>query len=65
MRFTKEAEVRKQAFPFVPKRYIRIFDVISEVNGVFLQSKPSFEKIALYPNFDVISEANCVLPRRR
>ena len=35
LRFTKEeAEVRKQAFPFVPARYIRTFDVISEVNCV-------------------------------
>ena len=35
LRFTKEeAEIRKQAFPFVPARYIRTFDVISEVNCV-------------------------------
>ena len=65
LRFTKEeTEVRKQAFPFVPARYIRTFDVISEVNCVFVRRKRSFEKIALYPNFDVISEVNCVLPRR-
>ena len=33
--FTKEeAEVRKQALPFVPARYIRTFDVISEVKFV-------------------------------
>ena len=32
-RFTKEEpEVQKQALPFVPARYIRTFDVISEVN---------------------------------
>ena len=35
LRVTKqEAEVRKQALPFVPARYIRTFDVISEVNYV-------------------------------
>ena len=40
LRFTKEeADVPKQAFPFVPARYIRTFDVISEVNCVFLRRK--------------------------
>ena len=35
LRFTKEeAGVRKQALPFVLARYIRMFDVISEVNCV-------------------------------
>ena len=66
LRFTnEEAEVRKQAFPFVPARYIRTFDAISEVNCVVLRRKRRFEKIALYPNFDVISEVNCVSPRRK
>ena len=55
LRFT-EADVRKSAPPFVPARYIRIFDVISEVNCVLLRKKWSFKIIALYPNFDVISE---------
>ena len=46
LRFTKEeAEVRKRAFPFVPARYIRTFDVISEVNCVFLRRKRRFEKL--------------------
>ena len=32
LRFTKEkAKIQKQAFPFVPARYFRTFDVISEV----------------------------------
>ena len=66
LRFTKEeADVQKQAFPFVPARYIRTFDVTAEVNCVFLRRKRKFEKIALYPNFDIISEVICVLPRRR
>ena len=34
-RFAKEeAEARKQAFPLIPARYIRTFDVISEINCV-------------------------------
>ena len=38
LRFTKrEAEVRKQALPFVPTHYIRTFDVISEVICVLLR----------------------------
>ena len=46
MRFTEEeADVRKQAFPFVPARYIRTFDVISEVNCVLLRRKRRFEKL--------------------
>ena len=67
LRFTKEAEVQKLALPFVPAGYIyiRTFDVISEVNCVFLRKKRKFEKIALYPSFDNIAEVNCVLPRRR
>ena len=35
---------------------MRTFDVISEVNCVLLRSKWTFENIALYPNFGVISE---------
>ena len=63
---TKEdADVRKQALPFVPARYIRTFDVISEVNCVLLPRKRKFDTIALHPNFDVIFEVNCVLPRSR
>ena len=59
--FTKEeAEVRKQTFPFVPARYIRTFDVMSEVNCVLLRSKRRFETFALYPSFDVIFEVKCV-----
>ena len=66
LRFTKEqAGVRKHAFPFVPARYIRTFDVISEVDCVFLRRKRRFENIELYPNFDVISEVNRVLPKRK
>ena len=64
MRFTKEeAEVRKQAFPFVPARYIRTFDVISEIN-CFSTEEAEVRKIALNPIFDVISD-NCVLPKMR
>ena len=56
LRFTKEeAEVRKQASPFVPPHYIPTFAVMSEGNCVFLRRKRKFKKIALYPNFDVIS----------
>ena len=66
LRFNKEeADVRKQALPYVPTRYILTFDLISDVNCVLLWRKRRFENIALYPNFDVISEVNCVLPRRR
>ena len=61
LHFTKEeAEVRKQAFPFVTARYIRTFDVITGVNCVFLRRKRRFQKVAIYPNFDVISEVICV-----
>ena len=38
--------VRKQAFLFVPARYIRTFDVISEVNRVLLLRKRRFERIS-------------------
>ena len=66
LRFTKEeAEVRKQAFLFVPALYIRTCEVISVVHCVFLQRKQGFKRMALNPNFDVISEVNCVLPRKR
>ena len=59
LRFTKEeAEIRKQALPFVPARYIRTFDGISEVNCALLRRKRKFDKIALYPRFDVIPEVN-------
>ena len=38
MRFTKEkAGIRKQAIPFVPARYIRTLDVISEVICVLMR----------------------------
>ena len=37
--------------PIVPARYMRTFDVISEVNFRSLRSKRWFEIIALYPNF--------------
>ena len=37
-------------------RYIRIFDVLSEVYCVLLRRTRSFNVIALYPNFDVVSE---------
>ena len=44
LRFTKEeAEVRKQGLTFVPACYMRTFDVISEVNCVFLQRKQRFK----------------------
>ena len=51
-------------------RYIRTFDVISvvctiQVDCVLLRRKRRIENIALYQNFDVITEVNCVLPRRR
>ena len=49
LRFTKEeAEVRKQALSFVPARYIRSFDVISEVNCVLLRRKRTFENIPVH-----------------
>ena len=59
LRFKKEeAEVQKSAPPFVPVRYIRTFDVMSEVNCVLLRRTQSFKIIALYPHldFDVVSE---------
>ena len=43
--------VQKQAFPFVPARYIRTFDVIPAVNYVFLRTKRMLEKIPLCVNF--------------
>ena len=56
LRFTKEeAEVRKQAFLFVPARYIQTFS----------PEAAEVRKIALYPNFDDISEVICGLPRRK
>ena len=58
LRFTKEeVEVQKQAISEF-RRYIK-------VNCVLLRKKRRFENLAQYPNFDVISEGNCVLPRRR
>ena len=58
LRFIKaEAKVQKQALPFVSARYIRTFDVLSEVNCVLLRRrKRRFEAIELNPNFDDISE---------
>ena len=57
LRFTKEeAEAQKSAPPFVPARYIRTFDVVSVVNCVLLRRTRSSKIIALYPNFDVVSE---------
>ena len=37
LRFTEEADVRKQALPFVPGRYVRTSDVISDVFCVLLR----------------------------
>ena len=55
LRFTsEETEVRKQVLPFVPA-CIWTFDVISEINCVFLRRKRRFEHILLYPNIVVIS----------
>ena len=58
--FTKEeTEVRKQALSFGPARYIRTFDVISEVICGLPRKKRRLEINALYPHFEV----KCVLPR--
>ena len=56
LRFTEEAEVRKSAPPFVPARYTRTDDVVSEVNCVLLRRTRSFKIIALYPNLYVVFE---------
>ena len=57
LRFTMEgAEVQKSAPPFVPARYIQTFHVVFEVYRVLLGMTRSFKIIALYSNFDVISE---------
>ena len=42
--------------PILLARYIRTFDVISEVNCVLLRRTRSFKIIALYQNFDDITE---------
>ena len=42
--------------PILLARYIRSFDVISEVNCVLLRRTRSFKIIALYQNFDDITE---------
>ena len=66
LRFTEEeAEVRKKALPFVLSRYIRTFDVISEVICVLLTRKRRIENIVLFLNFDVISKVKYVSLRRR
>ena len=66
LRITKEkAEIRQKALPFVLAHHFRNFDIIYEVNRVSLMGKRRFEFIAFYPNFDVVSEVNCVLYRRR
>ena len=44
MRLMEMAEVQKKAVPFVPARYIRTFDFISEVNCVLLSRRWRFEK---------------------
>ena len=51
LRFTKEeTEVRKQALPFVPARYIRTFDVISEVKSRFTKEEGNFRlKVYCWP----------------
>ena len=47
LRFTKEeAQIRRQAILFVPARYIRIFDVISEIICVLLRRNNRIEKSA-------------------
>ena len=63
--FTKEAEVRKQALPFVPARYNRAFDIISEVNCILLNGKRRIQISALYPNSDVIFDVNCVFIKEK
>ena len=51
----EESEIRKQAFPFVPERYIRTFDVIPDVNWVFYEEAEVGKKLhhirtlTLYP----------------
>ena len=47
----------KTSAPICPNTlYLRTFDVISGVTCVLPQRKRRPENIALYPNFDVISE---------
>ena len=61
--FTKEeAEVRKQALPIVPARYMRTSDVISEVDCVLLQRKRGFEKQCGISEF---TESKLLLSKRR
>ena len=68
LRFTEEeAGVRKQALLFVPARYIRTFDVISEVNCVLLRRKLMFETITFeaqvihFIEFFQISSFTCLV----
>ena len=44
---------------------IRIFDVKCDERCVPLKRRSMFENIELFPNYDVISEVNCVLLRRK
>ena len=48
----------QKALPFGTARYNQTLDVISEVNWVLLTRRRIFQNIALYPNFDFISEIN-------
>ena len=49
LRFTnEEAEFRKQAFPFVPARYIRTFDVLSEFNSFSTEEAEVRKNCAIY-----------------
>ena len=58
LRFTKEeAEVQKQALPFVPARYIRTFDVISEGICVLLRRRRRIEKEFVSARYIRTSEA--------
>ena len=64
LRFTKEeAEVRKQALPFVPARYIRTFDVIFEVNCILLQRKQRFENKRSQLSQHAVSELSTLYPK--
>ena len=47
------------------ERYIRMFDVISELRCVLPRRKIRFKNFALYSTFAVKSELNCVSPSRR
>ena len=52
----EEVEVQKQTVPFVPARYIQLFDVTSNVNRILLKSWQMFEETFPHVAQHAISE---------